>query len=180
MDPSLNEQLQSKPLATVAAYYARCLPENSKALNYLRRNALFCDESESMQVGFADRTLGKHIPSRTVAAGRRIRQQLEALGVYRPNGREHFRGMVTVPLTSPDGQVTGLYGRRLNPHGAGPVEQQIGRGIFNAAALTQREELIITETVVDAWAVSRPVIPRRSAPSAVSYCPSSCPTSVAC
>ena len=147
------EQLQANPLATVSDYYASCLDTNPKALDYLQRHALYIPEDLSLKVGFADRTLGKLVPLKSTTLGKHIRVQLASLGIYRPNGREHFRGMVTVPLTSPTGQVTGLYGRRLDRHGAGPTEQHIGSGIFNAQALQQFEEIILTDSLLDAWTI---------------------------
>ena len=59
--------------------------------------------------------------------------------------------MVTVPLHSTTGEVGGIYGRRIDLTGDGPIEQHIGQGIFNARALQQFDELIITTTILDAW-----------------------------
>ena len=148
MQDNFLTQLQDQPLATVADYYAGRLVASPKAIAYLHRNAL---HGELMAIGFSDRTLGKHIPSKILKLGRNIRLQLEQLGIYRPSGHEHFRGMLTLPLHSASGQVTGLYGRRIDRHGSGPAEQTIGSGIFNAGAMSQFEELIITDSVLDAW-----------------------------
>ena len=159
--------LQATPLATVVAYYATRLAANPKAIEYLERNALLpaSDKTPAVgvsppdvvaippgpMIGFADRTLGRHIPLRVTKLGQTIRKQLEKLGVFRPNGREHFRGMVTMPLYSAAGDVTGIYGRRIDLTNGGAREQHIGQGIFNAAVLSQVDELIITDTVLDAW-----------------------------
>ena len=148
MQDNFFRQLQDQPLAAVADYYARRLAASPKAIAYLHRNALHC---ELMAIGFSDRTLGKHIPSKILKLGRNIRIQLEQLGIYRPSGHEHFRGMLTLPLHSTSGQITGLYGRRIDRHVSGPAEQTIGWGIFNADAMNQFEELIITDSVLDAW-----------------------------
>ncbi|MEO8271604.1 MAG: hypothetical protein ABI557_17915, partial [Aureliella sp.] len=92
MNSQFIEQLQANPLVTVCDYYASRLADNPKAIEFLNRNALHC---EAFPIGFSDRSLGKHIPKRLLKLGAAIRKQLEALGVYRDNGREHFRGMVT-------------------------------------------------------------------------------------
>ncbi|MCA9182116.1 MAG: hypothetical protein KDA51_11705, partial [Planctomycetales bacterium] len=142
------EQLQAAPLATVSDYYASRLAASPKAIEYLKRHALHC---ESLPTGFSDRSLGNHIPKRALKFGAAIRKQLESFGLYRDNGREHFRGMVTVPLHSTSGQVGGIYGRRIDMSNGGPIEQHIGQGIFNARALQQFDECIVTTTVLDAW-----------------------------
>ena len=143
------QNMLTHPLQTTISYYAMCLAASPKSLAYLTRNCLTADTQ--LQVGFADRSLGKRLPNKLTKAGRAIRSQLETLGVYRSNGREHFRGFITVPLASSDGQVTGIYGHRVDARSSGPVEQSIGSGIFNATALRQGEELIVTDKVLDAW-----------------------------
>ena len=145
------EQLQDQPLATVCEYYAGCLAGSSKAIDYLRRHALFVPKAHPLKVGFVDRTLGKHVPPKSTLLGKSIRSQLAALGIYRPNGREHFRGMVTVPLQSLAGEVTGLYGRRVDMNNGGEIEHRIGTGIFNAQALRQFDEIIVADNLLDAW-----------------------------
>ena len=97
--PAFLEQLQADPLAAVAEHYARCLADNPKAGDYLQRSGLWSGGISELRVGFADRSLGKQIPAKTLTLGRKIRAELESLGVFRSNGREHFRGMVTLPLT---------------------------------------------------------------------------------
>jgi DNA primase len=166
MNDPLNEeflaQLQADPLATVCRYYAQCLADHPKAIEYLQSNLLLPqqstdDDSEAAElrsaltIGFADRTLGKRIPSKMIKRGQMIRRQLESLGIYRSNGREHFRGMVTVPLTSISGEVTGIYGRRIDRRSSGIAQQHIGCGLFNAQALQHASEIILTDSVLDAW-----------------------------
>ena len=149
---SNNDFIQSMlahPLKTTVAYYATCLVACAKAVAYLARNCLASDAA--LQVGFADRTLGTHLPSNTLKAGKEIRSNLESVGIFRPNGREHFRGFVTVPLTNMDGDVTGIYGRRIDRNGNGPTELTIGAGIFNSQALRSFDEIIVTDNVLDAW-----------------------------
>ncbi len=140
MNDDFIQNMLAHPLRTTVAYYATCLVACAKAVAYLARNCLASDAT--LQVGFADRTLGTHLPSNTLKAGKEIRSKLESVGVYRPNGREHFRGFVTVPLASIDGGVTGIYGRRIDRNGDGLAELTIGEGIFNSQT-TNRLELEI-------------------------------------
>ena len=123
MNDTFIADLQANPLATVSAYYASRLASNPKAIKYLQRNALLPTNDNSspaeinqpgLPIGFADRTLGTNIPTTYIKLGKTIRKQLKALGILRPNGREHFRGMVTVPLYSAAGEITGMYGRRID------------------------------------------------------------------
>ena len=44
------------------------------------------------------------------ASGKRLRDQLERLGVYRPTGREHLNGCIVVPVRE-GGHIVQLYGR---------------------------------------------------------------------
>ena len=64
--------------------------------------------------------------------------------------------MVTVPLHSTTGQLSGIYTRRIDMSNGGPIEQHIGQGIFNAQALQQFDECIVTATVLDAWTLTSP------------------------
>ncbi len=149
MNNDFLQNMLAHPLKATVAYYATCLVACAKAVAYLARNCLASDAA--LQVGFADRTLGTHLPSNMVKTGKEIRSKLESVGVYRPNGREHFRGFVTVPLTNINGDVTGIYGRRIESSGNGPTELAIGAGIFNGQALRSFEEIIVTDNVLDAW-----------------------------
>ena len=98
MNNDFIQNMLAHPLKTTIEYYATCLAACAKAGAYLARNCLASDAA--LQVGFADRTLGTHLPSNIIKAGKEIRSKLESVGIYRPNGREHFRGFVTVPLTN--------------------------------------------------------------------------------
>ncbi len=149
MNNEFLQDLLAHPLKATVAYYATCLVACAKAVAYLARNCLSCDAA--LQVDFADRTLGTHLPGNTLKVGKEIRSKLESVGVYRPNGREHFRGFVTVPLTNIDGAVTGIYGRRIDRNGDGLAELTIGVGIFNSQALRSYEEVIVTDNMLDAW-----------------------------
>jgi DNA primase len=122
----------------------------ANAIAYLARNCLSADAA--LQVGFADRTLGKQFPSHHTKPGRDIRNALQCCGVLKETGHETFRGFVTVALTGLDGMVTGIYGRRIDRNGNGPAEVTIGSGIFNSPALSRFDEVIVTDNVLDAWA----------------------------
>ena len=141
------DDLQLLPLATTIDYYATCI--NDKVQAFLSSHAL-CDDS-ALRVGFADRTLGNQLPSARLKSGREIRAILKQAGILKENGRELFRGHVTVPLTNVKGETTGIYGLRLDVlPGQQPVTT-IGHGLFNAAALITFDEIIVCKDVIDAW-----------------------------
>ena len=144
---SFTQRLVDQPLAATVDYYARHLNDHAHA--FLKRNGLSADES--LRVGFADRTLGKQIPSKQLKAGREIRTKLIQQGILKPNGHETLRGFVTVPLTDIEGTTTGLYGLRVDNKGKDQAQLTIGSGWFNAAALTSFEEIIVCANVLDAW-----------------------------
>ena len=91
------------------------------------------------------------MPSARLKSGREVRAPLQQSGILKENGREIFRGHVTVPLTNVEGETTGIYGLRLDVlPGQQPVTR-IGNGLFNAAALTTFDEIIVCKDVIDAW-----------------------------
>jgi len=146
----------SELLGQVAEYYhARlCGPEGVAARDYLTSRGLGDEELlERFGVGFADRTLGLHVPNRQRVDGAELRGRLQEVGVYRPNGREHLNGCLVVPVASPSREVLQLYGRRIDPKA--PKDRRhlyLARplaGVFNPEALAARE-IILTESILDA------------------------------
>ena len=145
-------------LEQVAAYYASRLlaPEGQAARECLAARGLD-DESlwQRFGIGVADRTLGLRIANKQRIGGKRLRDQLERLGVYRTTGREHLNGCLTIPVREGHaaGRIVQLYGRRIDPRA--PKEMRhlyLARplaGIFNPAALASRE-IILTESIFDA------------------------------
>ncbi len=150
------DRLASDPLTTVVNYYASRLRPHRKAMSFLKRRALQNSEDAPVAIGFVDRTLGSHIPGNASKRGKLIRSKLKEVGVLRPNGREHFRGMVTAPLNMIHGKelsVGGIFGLRIDMSNGGAQEQSVGSGVFNAQALQSFSELIVCENVKDAWAL---------------------------
>jgi hypothetical protein len=141
------DDLQLSPLATTIDYYVTCLHEKAQA--FLSKHAI-CDDA-ALRVGFADRTLGNQLPSARLKSGRELRALLQQAGILKENGRELFRGHVTVPLTNRLGETTGIYGLRLDVLPGQQPETTIGNGLFNAAALTTFDEIIVCKDVIDAW-----------------------------
>ena len=148
MNGEFLERIEADPLAAVVEYYAERLHENPRALRFLEQRRLAADAH--LRVGFADRTLGTLLPTSYIKKGRQLRSLLQTTGIVKDNGRERFRGLVTVPLLNTSGSVTGIYGLRIDPN-QGEKETTLGTGLFNAAALQSAKEIILCQNIVDAW-----------------------------
>jgi len=86
----------------------------ARARGYLASHGLGSEEAfRNFRLGFADRTLGYHLPGRTRKEGARVRARLQRLGVLRASGHEHLSGSLVVPVFDEDGQVAELYGRKI-------------------------------------------------------------------
>ncbi|TWU02316.1 DNA primase [Stieleria varia] len=147
-DHELHAAIHDDPIAFIADYYASRLSDNPKVLEHLQANALHCDD---LHIGFSDRTFGKLLPPHRSKAGRDLREMLQSVGVLKSTGHETFRGFVTVPLTDTAGKITGIHGRRVDRSQGDEMAITIGTGIFNAAALTTFDELILCGCILDAW-----------------------------
>ena len=113
------QQLQADPLAAVSDYYAHCLQQYDQAMAFAQvKLEISVEEAHSRRIGFSDRSLGKHIPSKRTKLGRQLREQLTELGLYKSNGRETLRGCVTEPITDSQGNTIGIRGHKVYPHAA--------------------------------------------------------------
>jgi len=137
-------------LQRVASFYAKALYKDRAGLDYLKGRHLE-DPSllASFQVGYCNGTLPSVLPREG-----ELVEGLKALGVLNARGQEHFRGCVTVPILDAQGNVCGIYGRRIGnaePHHlylAGPH-----RGVFNHHAARTSKTVFITEAILDAMSL---------------------------
>jgi DNA primase len=145
-------------LLQVAGYYNETLRRSPDALKYLERRGLQSSEIiERFRMGFANRTIGYHLPASNRAAGAELRGRLQKLGLYRETGHEHFNGSVVIPISNLEGDVVQMYGRKITRITAlrdgtsahlylpGPR-----RGVWNEEALTTSKEIILCEALIDA------------------------------
>ena len=106
----------------------------------------------AFRVGYSDRSLGPALPGRQWKQGGELRSQLTRLGLYRTSGHEHFVGCLVVPVTSAEGEIVGLCGRRLD-RGAGDLwAEGLPGGWFNGPASLPPEVLLAAD-VFEALAV---------------------------
>ena len=137
-------------------YYHERLKQTPEALAYLARRGL--DDAELIdrfRIGFADRTLGLRLPEKTRKAGHEIRSRLQKLGLLRESGHEHFNGSIVIPVLSPSGEITEVYGRKINEglRPGTPYHLYLPgphRGVWNETALAASMEIILCEALIDA------------------------------
>ena len=96
---------------------------------------------DRFKLGFANRTLGLRLPMKQWKAGGEIRGRLQKLGVLRESGHEHMNGSLVIPIFDEEGNVVGMYGRKITPaklRKGTPLHLYLPgphRGVFNLEAL---------------------------------------------
>jgi DNA primase len=143
-------------LGQVTGYYHRVLKESADVLGYLAKRKIGHPEAlGAFRLGYADRTLGLRLPDKRRREGAEIRGRLEALGIFRPTGHEHFAGSLVIPVVDGHGAVTEVYGRKIrdNLRAGTPAHLYLPgphRGVWNLAALAASDEIIVAESLIDA------------------------------
>ena len=149
----------AKLLVQVIEYYHQSLLQSPEALDYLQRRGIGSEEAiRTFKLGFANRTLGYRLPEKTRVEGAELRGRLQRLGLLRESGHEHFNGSLVIPVIAPNGEVTEVYGRKVNDHlrAGTPLHLYLPgphRGVWNAAALSAAhgtKEIILCEALIDA------------------------------
>ncbi|MCC7387825.1 MAG: toprim domain-containing protein [Phycisphaerales bacterium] len=153
LDPAWDD---GRLLTAVAGFYHQTLLQSPEALAYLAKRGLEDRTAiDTFQLGYANRTLAYQLPSKTVKAGAALRGRLQQLGILRASGHEHFTGSLVVPIHDRAGQVVGMYGRKIRDdlREGTPVHLYLPgphRGVWNGAALTTSNEVILCEALLDA------------------------------
>jgi len=143
-------------LAQVVGYYHETLKQSPEALKYLEGRGLQSSEMiDRFKLGFANRTLGLRLPMKAWKAGSEIRGRLQTLGVLRESGHEHMNGSVVIPIFDEEGNVVGMYGRKITANLLPRVPLHMylpgpHRGIFNWEALRVSKSIILCEALIDA------------------------------
>jgi DNA primase catalytic core len=143
-------------LAQVVGYYHETLKQSPEALKYLEGRGLQSSEMiDRFKLGFANRTLGLRLPMKQWKSGGEIRGRLQKVGVLRESGHEHMNGSVVIPIFDEEGNVVGMYGRKITPglREGTPLHMYLPgphRGIFNWEALRVSKTIILCEALIDA------------------------------
>ncbi len=144
-------------LESVVQHYHETLKQTPEAQQYLARRGLQSAEMvEQFRLGFANRTLGYHLPQKDRSAGAEQRERLKQIGIFRQeSGHEHFNGSVVIPILNREGEVVQMYGRKITRDTAlrTPVHLYLPgphRGVWNEKALAASKEIILCEALIDA------------------------------
>jgi DNA primase len=143
-------------LRQVIDYYHQTLKQSPEVLEYLEKRGLKSAELvDRFKLGFANRTLGYRLPEKQVSAGKELRGKLQAIGLLRSSGHEHFTGSLVVPVMDEHGIISEVYGRKIlgsrlrkgtpqHLYLPGPHD-----GVWNVEALQASDEIILCEALID-------------------------------
>jgi len=154
--PIESDAADTQLLSQVIEYYHETLLGSPEARDYLKRRGIGSEEAiQTFKLGFANRTLGYRLPEKNRIEGATIRGQLQRLGVLRESGHEHFNGSVVMPIISPSGEVTEIYGRKITEGLRPGTPNHLylpgpHRGVWNEAAFAEHTEIILCEALIDA------------------------------
>jgi len=154
--PIESDAADTQLLSQVIEYYHETLLASPEALDYLHRRGIGSEETiKTFKLGFANRTLGYRLPEKNRVEGAEIRGQLQRLGLLRESGHEHFNGSLVMPIISPSGEVTEIYGRKITEGLRPGTPNHLylpgpHRGVWNEQALTEHTEIILCEALIDA------------------------------
>ncbi len=142
-------------LRSVVEYYHATLLASAEALAYADGRGITMEAMKHFQLGYGNRTLGTQLPLKQIKAGAEIRGALQRVGLLRESGHEHFNGSLVVPVITPDGEITEIYGRKVTPNlrPGTPLHLYLPgphRGVFNESGLLGHEEVILCEALIDA------------------------------
>jgi DNA primase catalytic core len=144
-------------LLQVVSYYNETLKQSPDALRYLleARGLKSSEMIDHFRLGFANRTLGYGLPAKNRLAGAELRGQMQALGIYRETGHEHFNGSLVIPIFNRAGDVVQMYGRKITRALREGTPEHLylpgpHRGVWNENALAVSKEIILCEALIDA------------------------------
>ena len=141
-------------LTDVAEYYRKRFGYSGEAVAYMTKRGLNDFSLLSrFKAGYVCGTLES-------IAGEMQKADLIALGIMNAKGREHFAGCVVFPITDEHDRVVGMYGRAID--GSTELTDRDShrvkhlylpgahKGIFNRKASKVYNEIILTESIIDA------------------------------
>ena len=154
--PTTLDADDQQTLRDVVGFYTGTLKDSPEALRYLESRSLTDPEMiDHFKLGFANRKLGLTLPDRNRKEGAELRGRLQRLGILRESGHEHFNGSVVFPIFDLDGNVLGMYGRKITPNlrEGTPLHLYLPGphcGVWNEEALFASKEIILCESMIDA------------------------------
>ncbi len=154
--PIADDVVDQTALHQVVNFYNETLKDSPEALAYLEKRRIgHAGALDHFKLGYANRTLGYYLPDPNRDAGAKIRGQLQRLGVYRANGREHFNGSLVIPVIDEQGNVTEMYGRKIRDDLRDGTAYHLylpgsHKGVWNISSLAASKEVILCEALIDA------------------------------
>lgn len=146
--PSTRTPQQQTLLNKAAEFYHKALFQYPEGRAYLKGRGLSEPALlESFRVGYANESIREAIPPEG-----EILDDLKAVGLLDAQGREHFRDCVVFPILDVQGNVAGLYGRKV---GASSKIRHLylpgpHRGVWNRVGARSYKTLLLTEGILDA------------------------------
>jgi len=144
-------------LRQVLDYYHETLKQSPEALAYLQARGLNHPELIArFKLGYANRTLGYRLPAKAWKEGQEVRGRLQAIGLLRESGHEHFNGSLVVPVTDANGVVHELYGRKIRDNLRPGTAYHLylpgpHAGVWNEeGVVASGGEVILCEALIDA------------------------------
>ncbi|MCP4994589.1 MAG: DNA primase, partial [Gammaproteobacteria bacterium] len=139
----------AKLLRQVIDYYHETLKQSPEALAYLEKRGLANGEAiDRFKLGFANRSLGYRLPAKNRKEGAAIRGQLQRIGLLRSSGHEQFNGSIVIPVMDEVGNITEVYGRKINDNLRQGTPKHLylpgpHAGVWNSEALRASSEIIL-------------------------------------
>lgn len=107
--PTARTAAQQTLLNKVAEFYHKTFQQCPEGRAYLKGRGLHeAALYETFRIGYANETIRDAIPPEG-----EILDDLKAVGILDAHGKEHFRDCVTFPIYDEQGNVCGMYGRKL-------------------------------------------------------------------
>jgi DNA primase catalytic core len=133
-------------LNIVVDYYHKKLFDNPKSLEYLKKRGLRNAENYTrFSMGFADGSLLETLSEAQ-------KEALKQSGIITDKDKEHFQNCLIFPIFDENNQAVGLYGRDIDDDSGFKHRYLKGphRGVFNRKASRVYDEILLTESIIDA------------------------------
>ncbi len=140
---------ERKLLARVVAHYQHSLGQDSRGIDYLKKDRGIGQTQtvKDFGTGYANGTLPEILPD-----DRQVIQTLKKIGILNAKGHEVFYNCGVFPLYNARGSIVNLYGRNIDDKAGVSHLYLPGQrsGLVNRAAVKRSQTIILTESIIDA------------------------------
>ena len=145
-DDEAMTKTEAEYLEKATAYYHKTLLKNRKAIDYLASRGITQEAIRVFRIGFVDGSL----KDKTSADGKK---NLERIGLLNERGNETLFGSAVFPLADANtDKPVSLYARHIEKRQHLYLSGK-RRGLLGPAGAKETEEIILTESVIDALAL---------------------------